>query len=184
MSSEVFVKVINNSKIFCFSLNVRIVLLVRDPRGTMQSRESRLWCKTPDCKDPSNLCADLVSDYYAAKELKERFPGRVKIVRYEDFSVNPKEGTRNIFSFYGLPFEKTVEQFLDTHTQNHQGGPYSTYRNSKTVPFDWIRKISFNEVILLQLTLMDQLTFRYTSNCRPYIFRRVAEKPLIFGDTD
>lgn len=131
---------------FNSSLNVRIVLLVRDPRGTLQSRKSRPWCTKPDCNDPSLLCSDLVSDYHAAKNLMRGFPGRVKIVRYEDFSVNPGQGTKDIFSFYGLPFEKTVENFLDLHTKNLQGGPHSTFRDSKTVPFHWIGEMSFSEV--------------------------------------
>ena len=71
------------------SLNVRVLLLIRDPRGTMQSRKhrlqqidlfmdmdnldkmdylpnSRIWCPgNPDCDDPKMLCQDLVDDYQA-----------------------------------------------------------------------------------------------------------------------
>lgn len=37
---------------FCaFSLNVRIVLLIRDPRGSLQSRKHRIWC-------PGNYCVE------------------------------------------------------------------------------------------------------------------------------
>lgn len=61
------------------SLNVRVALLVRDPRGTMQSRKHRTWCPgNQDCSDPKRLCADLVSDYYAAKKLSKQFPERFR----------------------------------------------------------------------------------------------------------
>ena len=74
------------NKIFMSSLNVRVLLLIRDPRGTMQSRKhrfpqmnlygygwygstlpnSRIWCPcNPDCDDPKMLCQDLVDDYQA-----------------------------------------------------------------------------------------------------------------------
>ena len=77
------------------SLNVKVLLLVRDPRGTMQSRKHRVneknkkkldlkivmqdWCPgNPDCDDPAKLCGDLVSDYQAFKQLNKEFPGRYK----------------------------------------------------------------------------------------------------------
>ena len=78
------------------SLNVKVLLLVRDPRGTMQSRKHRVeikkkkmylnivkqevgWCPgNPDCDDPARLCGDLVSDYQAFKQLSKEFPGRYK----------------------------------------------------------------------------------------------------------
>lgn len=57
------------------SLNLKIVLLVRDPRGTMQSRTHRVWCPgNPDCDDPSMLCSDLVGDYKNAQHLSKEYP--------------------------------------------------------------------------------------------------------------
>ena len=59
-------------------LNVRVLYLVRDPRGTMQSRSHRDdFCPgNPDCEDPARLCNDLVNDFYAAKRLRQDFPDR------------------------------------------------------------------------------------------------------------
>jgi hypothetical protein len=52
----------SDPKLSFFSLNVRVLLLVRDPRGTMESRNHRDWCPgNPDCEDPAKLCSDLVS---------------------------------------------------------------------------------------------------------------------------
>lgn len=60
-------------------LNVRILLLVRDPRGTLQSRKHRDWCPgIPDCDEPSLLCADMVSDYSAATRLQMLYPDRFR----------------------------------------------------------------------------------------------------------
>ena len=70
-----------NSKLFktFFSLNIRVLLLVRDPRGTMESRNHRDWCpENPDCEDPAKLCSDLVDDYHSAQELVKKFPGKIK----------------------------------------------------------------------------------------------------------
>ena len=58
-------------------LSVRVLLLVRDPRGTLESRKHRSWCPGhPDCEDPARLCQDLESDYQAYQALSKLFPGR------------------------------------------------------------------------------------------------------------
>jgi len=57
------------------SLGVRLVLLVRDPRGILQSRKHREWCPTkPDCSDPALVCADMVSDFNAAVKFSKKYP--------------------------------------------------------------------------------------------------------------
>lgn len=67
-----------------FSLNVRIVLLIRDPRGALQSRKHRVWCPgNPDCDNPNLLCKDMVDDYKSAVELAKKFPMTFKWVLKE-----------------------------------------------------------------------------------------------------
>lgn len=62
---------------------VRVVLLVRDPRGVLQSRKHRDWCPgRPDCDRAQRLCADMVADWRAWRRLERRWPGRVRAIRY------------------------------------------------------------------------------------------------------
>ena len=84
------------------SLNVRVLLLVRDPRGTIQSQKHRTWCSgNPDCEDPKLLCQDLVDDYRSFQVLKREFPDRYMTFRYEDFSRNPVQNTQKVlFNFF------------------------------------------------------------------------------------
>ncbi|XP_055379314.1 carbohydrate sulfotransferase 1-like [Condylostylus longicornis] len=132
-------------------LNVRVLVLVRDPRGTMQSRKHRLWCPgNPDCDRASNLCMDLVSDYSAAEHLLKKYPSRFRTLRYEDLSLNPYEMTQEILQFFGLPFDPMVEEFLDTHTKLNIGGVSSTFRDSKSAPFHWIKDLMWNEIESIQ----------------------------------
>ncbi|XP_053664323.1 carbohydrate sulfotransferase 1 [Anopheles marshallii] len=133
------------------SLNVRVVLLIRDPRGSMQSRKHRVWCPgRPDCDDPSTVCSDMQLDYEAAIELIKRFPRRFRVVRYEDLSLNPYKMTKEILQFYGLPYHPEVKMFLDTHTKQDVGGVSSTYRDSKSAPFHWTKDLTFDEVKIIQ----------------------------------
>uniref|UniRef100_A0A1B6DXR3 Sulfotransferase domain-containing protein n=1 Tax=Clastoptera arizonana TaxID=38151 RepID=A0A1B6DXR3_9HEMI len=133
------------------SLNIRVIYLVRDPRGTMQSRRHRDWCPgQPDCWDPSRLCTDLTSDYSAALRFAEKFPNTFRAVRYEDLSLKPYKGVKNLLNFFGLDFHPSVKEFLDTHTKTNAGGVSSTFRNSKVAPFHWRQDLSFREVRSIQ----------------------------------
>ncbi|KAH8274042.1 hypothetical protein KR044_008617 [Drosophila immigrans] len=131
--------------------NVRIVLLVRDPRGTMQSRRHRVWCAgNEDCEDPALVCQDLVDDYKTAETLLKSYPGRFRTLRYEDLSLNPYDVTQDILQFYGLPFDPAVEEFLDTHTKENIGGVSSTYRDSRSAPFHWKQDLKAEEIKQIQ----------------------------------
>eukprot|EP00092_Neocalanus_flemingeri_P015418 GFUD01016686.1.p1 GENE.GFUD01016686.1~~GFUD01016686.1.p1 ORF type:complete len:455 (+),score=127.05 GFUD01016686.1:199-1563(+) len=134
------------------SLNVKVLLLVRDPRGTIQSRKHRDWCpNNPDCEDPARLCEDLVSDHQSVKLLMKQFPGRYKVFRYEDFSMNPTNNTADVFRFFGFSVHKKVLDFLDSHTKSNKGGVSSTFRDSKTAPFKWRERLSMAEVVDIQV---------------------------------
>ncbi|XP_023716466.1 carbohydrate sulfotransferase 5 isoform X2 [Cryptotermes secundus] len=133
------------------SLGVRVVLLVRDPRGTLQSRKHRDWCPgNPDCFEPRRLCTDLVADYSAAVRLTMKYPHRFRAVRYEDLSVDPHKGVQDLFQFFGLDFHPNIQLFLDTHTKVNVGGVSSTYRNSKSAPFHWRQDLTYSEVKAIQ----------------------------------
>lgn len=88
----------------------------------------------------------MVSDFEAARELLAMYPDRLKVVRYEDLSMEPFEGAKDILKFYGLPFDRTVSDFLETHTKMDYGGVSSTFRDSKSAPFHWLKDLQFGEV--------------------------------------
>ncbi|KAJ8687573.1 hypothetical protein QAD02_023367 [Eretmocerus hayati] len=128
-------------------LGIKVVLLIRDPRGVLQSRKHRDWCPTePDCFDPSILCSDMVSDYDAAVLFSKLYPDNFRVMRYEDLSMDPQGHTKRLFDFYGLYFHEEVQRFLDTHTKTDIGGLSSTFRNSKAAPFHWRSELDFEEV--------------------------------------
>ncbi|XP_046746148.1 carbohydrate sulfotransferase 3-like isoform X2 [Diprion similis] len=132
-------------------LAVRMVLLVRDPRGILQSRKHRNWCPpSPDCSDPALTCADLVSDYKVAVELLKKYPTRFKVIRYEDLSLDPYKHVEELYKFYGLFFHPKARNFLNSHTKANKGGVSSTFRNSTAAPFHWRTELEFKEVEEIQ----------------------------------
>ncbi|XP_046403349.1 carbohydrate sulfotransferase 5-like [Ischnura elegans] len=158
------------------SLNVRMVLLVRDPRGTMQSRRHREWCPpSPDCSDPRHLCADLVEDYWTAVELLKEYPDKFRVLRYEELSLNPTAMTEDLFEFFGLaqeaeeksgappeeknspPLHPFIVQFLETHTKADQGGVSSTHRDSRSAPFRWRKELTLSEIATIQTSCKEAM---------------------------
>uniref|UniRef100_A0A1B6CQM9 Sulfotransferase domain-containing protein n=1 Tax=Clastoptera arizonana TaxID=38151 RepID=A0A1B6CQM9_9HEMI len=132
-------------------LNLKVVYLVRDPRGTMRSRYMQPWCrKQPDCGDVGRLCADLIDDYAAALRLKQLHPTKFIVVRYEDMSLNAIKEISNMFDFLGLYYSPKVQQFVTEHTTRNNSHAYKTYRDSSIVPLQWRQKLSFQIVDKIQ----------------------------------
>ncbi|XP_076324067.1 carbohydrate sulfotransferase 1-like [Tachypleus tridentatus] len=84
-------------------LNLKIIHMVRDPRGIMRSRLMErniiLWCKKKLCSDSKFLCNQIRDDLTYACKLKTKFPGKYKLLRYEDLAKRPFEITQDIFQF-------------------------------------------------------------------------------------
>lgn len=133
-------------------LNIKIVLLVRDPRGVYNSRKHASWCLAGgvECRNATNLCNDMVSDFIAAQYLAKKYPNSFKVVRYEDLSLDPFNMTTDILNFYGLPFHESVHTFLTSHTTIHRGNIMSTYRNSTETVFAWRQQMSFKQIDRVQ----------------------------------
>ena len=92
----------------------------------------QVWCpNNPDCEDPAKLCDDLTHDYHAFKTLSADFPGRYKVFRYEDFSMDPYNNTKDVFQFFGFTFHNRVKKFLDSHTRKNIGGKQIIIKKAK-----------------------------------------------------
>ncbi|KAJ0181057.1 hypothetical protein K1T71_003142 [Dendrolimus kikuchii] len=140
-------------------LNIRVVLLIRDPRGVLQSRRHLDFCqKAPDCREPERLCADMVNDYVAAKQLMLDYPGRLKIVRYEELAFNPKGETLELYKFLKLGGLQSVEKFLYSHTNVKIAGVTSTYRITRDIPFKWKHLLDFKYVAKIQMACKEAMS--------------------------
>ncbi|CAG9804669.1 unnamed protein product [Chironomus riparius] len=133
------------------SLNVRILLLVRDPRGILQSRKHEVWCLgEPECDNPKTLCSDMVADYHEAVELAKNYPITFKVIRYEDLSLSPFDQSKDILQFYGRSFDANVEDFIKTFTKTSDWRSNKFAQDSNSIPFKWIKKLTFDEIQKIQ----------------------------------
>lgn len=144
--------------------HVRLLWLVRDPRAVMSSRTSSVtWCQTRACSDPGYLCSDLKVDFSTFMLLKENFPSRVMLLRYEDFAKHPYEKSREVLKFAGLSFHRQVQEYLDDHLTSDEDEPWSTRHDPMTRVSRWMKVMKFEEVVRTQYhchSVMKSLGYR------------------------
>ncbi|XP_047039767.1 carbohydrate sulfotransferase 4-like [Helicoverpa zea] len=131
-------------------LNVKLIFLVRDPRGMMHSRRNVEFCpNTIDCGDPKIACQDMLNDYVAARDLLQKYPGRLMVIRFEELAMEPYDVSARILKFLGHSVTGPVYEYLNKHTNATK--PFSnTYRVSSRVPFKWKNRMDFVAVSEIQ----------------------------------
>lgn len=155
-------------------LSLKVIFLVRDPRGVMNSRDSMDWCSDSSaCGSVDVMCKDLFSDVRYANELNEKYPNRLLLVRYEDLSMEPYHTVDKMINFLNLPQERQfldpylvthtgqkrsetewMEKFVKTkrekpekHPPNKNDGPYGTKRkSSEATAFKWTHTMKQGEI--------------------------------------
>lgn len=146
------------------SLNLKILILTRDPRGTYNSRSSLRWCGQ-FCSNITFGCDNLLNDVMTAQQLRLRFPGRIQLIRYEDLCVDPVNSTRTMLDFLDLPWVESISSFLQSHTSKdtakvyvnkmanrieRRRNAYGTARNSKATAIAWKKEFGFDSVMDVQ----------------------------------
>jgi len=150
------------------ALDLKVILLVRDPRGVYNSRGSgpvTTWCSKDICADPAVGCRDLAEDLRAAQDLAVRYPGAVTLVRYEDLSLEPEDTTRQLLDFLDLPWHTVMDTYIDSHTSREKikmvrnrftkkleprKNTYGTTKNSTATAFAWKQKLGLARTIEIQ----------------------------------
>eukprot|EP00092_Neocalanus_flemingeri_P003538 GFUD01003795.1.p1 GENE.GFUD01003795.1~~GFUD01003795.1.p1 ORF type:complete len:511 (+),score=108.02 GFUD01003795.1:67-1599(+) len=157
------------------SLDLKVIFLVRDPRGVYNSRSSgpvSAWCSGDQCANPVTGCKDLSSDIKSAFNLERKYPGTVSLVRYEDLSMEPEVEARKIMNFLNLPWTGAMASFIASHTSKEKlkkvrnkktkkveskYDPYGTSRNSTATAFAWREKLPFVRIDAIQSACSDPM---------------------------
>jgi hypothetical protein len=107
------------------------------------------------------LCADVQEDTELMKQLQTQFPDRFYLLKFEDFTLNVKTETKNLFRFLVLHVTVPDKVFLSTQTGSRQSAtinnladrrkndPFSTSHQSKSVAYKWRTKLTNAEVIFI-----------------------------------
>ncbi|XP_070193835.1 carbohydrate sulfotransferase 1-like isoform X2 [Littorina saxatilis] len=127
--------------------DLKIIYLIRDPRGTLASQKRVFnnfkWEETANFS--ANYCQTFREDLAEIGQLLERFPGRLRLLRYENMAENPLKEAEAMYRFLGLDFTPTVREFVFNKTMAGQKGKsaYSTSRqNSTETANSWRKKLT------------------------------------------
>lgn len=148
------------------TLKVKVVHLVRDPRGIMNSRKVLDWCNETSCMDSKELCKEMQNDLAIYQKMRQEHPKSFVQVRYEDLALNSSAEVRALYKALGLPFTSVVQRYIQSHTHanaNEINNPYSTRRNSSVAAFEWKHKLTFKTVEAIQnecSEVMDDLGYK------------------------
>ncbi|KAM7309249.1 carbohydrate sulfotransferase 1 [Ixodes scapularis] len=141
--------------------SVKVVHLVRDPRGILASRRLLDWCnESKSCAHQDTLCSEIRADLDSFEDLKREFPNGTYRLRYEDVSMEPEREVIALFKELGIKYTTSVGNFLKTHTKARKADvmdPYSTRRNSSTVAFEWRQKLKYADIVEIQRSCADVL---------------------------
>ncbi|XP_077508554.1 uncharacterized protein LOC144119926 [Amblyomma americanum] len=157
---------------------VQMVHLVRDPRGIYASRRNTSWCiNAKECGSAKALCAQMRQDLDAFENLSgERWLNRKHRVRFEDVAADPVNETEALFSRLALEYGPSVTSFVKTHTvanEQHMNDRYSTKRNTKEIIRSWTKKLSKQDIGLVERVLRRLLA----SSCVVIEDRAPAKEP-------
>ncbi|XP_012936854.1 carbohydrate sulfotransferase 4 [Aplysia californica] len=131
--------------------DVRIIHLIRDPRGTMLSRAHFTDKETGEMhKNYTSVCRRLLDDIQTSKAIAQKHAGRILTVRYEDLAQFPVAVTQKLYSFSELKYTPEVEKYVKKITSkeqlNDEGKP-SRKSTSRKDPYrtayNWRKEMSF-----------------------------------------
>lgn len=78
---------------------------------------------------------------YLFRELKEKYPDRVHIIKYADFLSNPVQKSKLLFNLLGLPYTESTTAFLSESSTRVNMDPYSVYRSVQSDD-KWIAQLN------------------------------------------
>ena len=86
------------------------------------------------------------------------YQSRLKIVKFEEFALNPKEEAKKIYDFLKLKFPIFVENWLEENTIGSDGDNFGTSRNSTEIISKWKNEITREQKVRLDSICADYLT--------------------------
>lgn len=124
---------------------LKIIALVRHPIDVLTSyyNAPREFNPALDIQDEwyfaqsrNELLPERYFGYHKWKEymkiisvVKERYPDRVKVIKYEELSENPEEMVEELFSYANIPFEMQTKKFIYDSQHQTVNDPYSVFRS-------------------------------------------------------
>lgn len=130
-----------------------VIGLIRNPCAVIHSwtnapREyDRAWNLAEEWRDAHQKNGNHPENWYGFKRwkelallfhsLRERYPDRFHIIRYEDLSAEPECTVRRLYELNGIPWTFQTRDFLQQTRSRSDREAYGVFRNAVTCREDW-----------------------------------------------
>ncbi|XP_072022407.1 carbohydrate sulfotransferase 1-like [Amphiura filiformis] len=144
------------------SVNIKLIHLVRDPRGLHNSRKAVCESNWLDCKMPIS-CKKLQHNIQFWLDTPDWLKDKYLLVRYEDLAIYPHQFSVQIYKFLNILMPNSVSNWLLENTKHSHGNPYSHTRDSQLVATKWRTQLDMSEVQHVQHhcgAVMEQLGYK------------------------
>ena len=136
----------NAEKLLNENPNLKVIHLVRDPRGMFASQfKTRLLKPTLFQAQFKEMCTRMTDDAQVTKRLIKGGNSNVKLLRYEDLASNPVKVVTELYKFIGEPFTEDVLKYVleNTSLNLKDNCMYCTRRGNSTLTANkWRRTIN------------------------------------------
>ncbi|CAH1265498.1 carbohydrate sulfotransferase 3-like [Branchiostoma lanceolatum] len=139
--------------------DVKILHLVRDPRGVTASRlalefkdDSSFSASKVNVSKVQNLCTWMVRNAQLKHQAKEWLQDRYALVRLEDIAMSPFRMVQKLYAFVGIPPHKAVFRWLkdNTNVTKRIKDPHSPRGNLKETASSWRDRLTLSAVENIQ----------------------------------
>ena len=143
--------------------NLKVIHLVRDPRGIIHSRgkKKNKWMTMGTDTHSKALCKEMSQDVVDAFDLQTKYPFQIDTFSYEMIASKPVETTKYLYKFLSLPYDDSVEVWLNKSVRASDDNGYfgAQRKNSEDASTQWRREMSFTEALTVQKICARVLSF-------------------------
>lgn len=133
------------------NVNFKVIHLIRDPRGTMNSRKKFPSFYIDDIDNipahpltkenlgqaAENLCTREEANLEFSQRLPDYMKGRYLRVTHDEMSLKPLETAEQVYSFINRPIPPLLDAWLIENTTTQKKGVLGTSKDSKAVLRKW-----------------------------------------------
>ena len=130
--------------------NLKVLYLVRDPRGTLSSEMAILksYEKTTVKEAAEKFCGMVNEDAENIRLLSESYPDRIKTIRYETIARDAVSAAKRMYEFLQLSFTPAIEGYIRHITAAKKDGHnFSTLRKDSWLAANkWRNLVTYKNV--------------------------------------